>query len=89
MILLKVKSDVLSTALKNAEIRVLHLYLSSFERTEDGCFICREINGIPTIRPYLEDYTFNERESETLWKIAKQVVGKETIDLQTISRAVI
>ncbi len=94
MVLLKVQSKVLSTALQNKEMHMLKMYLDSFQRTEDGCFICREVNDpddglIPDIRLSIFDYTFNERESEKIWKIAKEVLGKESIDFKTISRVVL
>lgn len=94
MVLLKVQSKVLSTALQNKEMHMLKIYLDSFQRTEDGCFICREVNDpddglIPDIRLSIFDYTFNERESEKIWKIAKEVLGKESIDFKTISRVVL
>ena len=94
MILLKVQSKVLSAALQNKEMHMLRIYLGSFQRTEDGCFVCREVNDpddgiIPDIRLSLFDYTFNERESNKIWEIAKKVLGKETIDLKTISRVVL
>ena len=73
---------------------MLRMYLDSFQRTEDGCFICREVNDpedglVPDIHLSLFDYTFNERESEKIWQIAKEVLGKETIDLKTIKRIVL
>lgn len=94
MVLLKVQSKVLSAALQNKEMHMLRMYLGSFQRTEDGCFICKEVNDpddgiIPDIRLSLFDYTFNERESKKIWKIAKEVLGKETIDLKTITRVVL
>jgi len=94
MVLLKVQSKVLSTALQNKEMHMLRMYLDSFQRTEDGCFICREVNDpedglVPDIHLSLFDYTFNERESEKIWQIAKEVLGKETIDLKTIKRIVL
>lgn len=94
MILLKVQSKVLSAALKDKEMSALRMYLSSFQRTEDGCFICREVDDpddgiIPDIRLSLFDYTFNEPESKKIWEIAKSIIGKETIDLKTITRVVL
>ena len=94
MVLLKVQSKVLSSALQNKEMHMLRMYLGSFQRTEDGCFVCREVNDpddgiIPDIRLSIFDYTFNERESEKIWEIAKEVLGKETIDFKTISRVVL
>lgn len=94
MVLLKIQSKVLSTALKDKEMFALRMYLDSFQRTEDGCFICQEINDpddgiIPDIRLSLFDYTFNEPESKKIWEIAKNTIGKETIDLKTISRVVL
>lgn len=94
MVLLKVQSKVLSAALQNKEMHMLRMYLGSFQRTEDGCFICKEVNDpddgiIPDIRLSLFDYTFNERESKKIWEIAKEVLGKETIDLKTITRVVL
>lgn len=94
MVLLKVQSKVLSTALQDKEMYMLRRYLSSFQRTEDGCFVCREVNDpddgiIPDIRLSIFDYTFNECESKKIWKIAKEVLGKETIDLRTIKRIVL
>lgn len=94
MVLLKVQSKVLSTALQNKEMHMLRMYLGSFQRTEDGCFVCREVDDpddgkIADIRLSLFDYTFNERESKKLWQIAKETIGKETIDLKTISRVVL
>lgn len=94
MILLKVQSKVLSAALQDKEMHMLRIYLDSFQRTEDGCFVCREVNDpndgtIPDIRLSIFDYTFNEREAEKIWDIAKKTIGKETIDLKTISRVVL
>lgn len=73
---------------------MLKIYLGSFQRTEDGCFVCREVNDpddgkIPDIRLSLFDYTFNEPESEEIWKIAKEVIGEDSIDLKTVSRVVL
>lgn len=94
MILLKVQSRVLSAALQDKEMFALRMYLDSYKRTEDGCFICREVNDpddgiIPDIRLSLFDYTFNERESEKLWQIAKEILGEESVDLKTIKRVVL
>lgn len=94
MVLLKVQSKVLSTALQDKEMYMLRMYLSSFQRTKDGCFVCQEVNDpddglIPDIRLSIFDYTFNESESKKIWKIAKEVLGKETIDFKTISRVVL
>jgi hypothetical protein len=94
MVLLKVQSKVLSTALQDKEMHMLRMYLDSFQRTEDGCFVCQEVNDpndgiIPDIRLSIFDYTFNERESKKIWQIAKETIGKETIDLKTISRVVL
>ena len=91
MVLLKVQSKVLIAALKNKEMHMLSIYLDSFQRTEDGCFVCREVNDpddgkIPDIRLSLFDYTFNESESKKIWDIAKETIGKRTIDLKNISR---
>ena len=91
MVLLKVQSKVLIAALKNKEMHMLRIYLDSFQRTEDGCFVCREVNDpddgkIPDIRLSLFDYTFNESESKKIWDIAKETIGKRTIDLKNISR---
>ena len=69
------------------------MYIGSFQRTEDGCFICREVNDagelVPDIKLALFDYTFNESESRKIWTIAKELIGKETIDLTTIRRVVL
>ena len=94
MVLLKVQSKVLSAALQDKEMHMLRIYLGSFQRTEDGCFVCREVNDpddgiIPDIRLSIFDYTFNERESKKIWEIAKDTIGKETIDFKTISRVVL
>lgn len=94
MVLLKVKSEVLNSALQDRTMSALRMYLSSYKRTEDGCFVCQETKDsdgkiIPDIKLSLFDYTFNERESDKIWKIAKDLLGKEIIDLKTISRAVL
>lgn len=94
MVLLKVQSKVLSAALQNKEMRMLKIYLDSFKRTEDGCFVCQEVNDpdggkTPDIRLSLFDYTFNESESKEIWKIAKEVIGEDSIDLKTVSRVVL
>lgn len=94
MILLKIQSKVLDAALKDKDMFALKVYIGSFQRTEDGCFVCREVNDpedgpIPDIRLSLFDYTFNEPESKKIWDIAKKTIGKETIDLKTISRVVL
>ena len=94
MVLLKVQSKVLSVALQNKEMHMLKMYLGSFQRTEDGCFVRKEVNDpddglIPDIRLSIFDYTFNERESKKIWEIAKEVLGKETINFKTISRVVL
>lgn len=94
MILLKVKSNVLNNALQDKEMRMLKVYLKYYKRTEDGCFICEEVKDsdnkiIPEIKLSLLDYTFNERESDRIWEIAKNLLGKEIIDLKTISRVIL
>ena len=50
---------------------MLRMYLGSFQRTEDGCFVRKEVNDpddglIPDIRLSIFDYTFNERESKKI-----------------------
>ena len=91
MILLKVKSNVLNNALQDKEMRMLKVYLKYYKRTEDDCFICEEVKdsdnkNIPEIKLSLFDYTFNERESDKIWQLAKSLLGKEIIDLQIVKR---
>ena len=87
----KVRSVVLSTALqpeRRHEFSALRMYLGEFKRTEDGCFLT-EINPSPysnelLLKDALFDYTFNERESEQIWELAKKLTGKETIDFKIV-----
>lgn len=91
MIVLKVKSAVLSAALQDRTMSALRVYIGSYKRTVDNCFICEEVKdsdnkSIPDIKLSLFDYTFNERESDKIWQIGKNLLGKEIIDLQIIKR---
>jgi hypothetical protein len=90
MIILKVQSRVLNVALQDTEMRMLKMYLSSYKRTVDNCFICQEVDSdkglVPEIKLSLFDYTFNERESDKIWQLAKSLLGKEIIDLQIVKR---
>lgn len=82
----KVRSEVLKKALESREFFALGCYLSSFQRTPDGCFISAivEFEGKPTlsIRLSIDDYCFNEKESEGIWILAQKVIGRSTIDLE-------
>ena len=89
MLIAIVESKVLSEALKRKhDMFCLNVYLSDYKRTEKGYFVCQVVKDgdKPTldIKLSLFDYTFNERESEKLWEIAKQVSGVETIDFNII-----
>ena len=86
----RVQSKVLTTALNEEHIKdfgVLSMYLQWFDKDGD-CFISdiREFDGKSTtgLRLSLEDYFFNERESEELWKLAKKLLGKKTIDMKIL-----
>ncbi len=90
----KVKSKVLDEALKTKKFPSLHMYIagfSGFERTSDGCFISKVVedsDGSPVldIKLALEDYFFNEyHEYPNLWKFAKELLGKEFVDLKVIN----
>ena len=89
MTILKIQSKVLDKALQDREMFSLRMYLDSYQRTKDGCFVCRLVDdsGEPTpeIKLSLFDYTFNESESEKLWDIAEETIGKRTIDLKIIN----
>lgn len=86
MLIAKVYSKVLNKALESKKFFALDCYLTTFQRTPDGCFISDvvEFEGKPTlsIRLSLEDYCFNEKESADLWILAEKAIGKRTIDLK-------
>lgn len=81
MKLAKIQSRVLHTA--KQKLPVLNMYLSIF-KTEQDCFITEIRDNTTQLRAVLEDYCFNEKESEKLWDIAKKLKGTRAIDLKVI-----
>ena len=87
MKLAKLSCPVISEALKDRKtFGMLSLYMEGFagyERTDDECFLSKIVpfEGKPTLnfKLSLEDYFFNEPESEELWKLAEKLTGKTDI----------
>lgn len=89
MKLAKVQSVVLTHCVSQPEMQMLRLYLHDFEQEENNCFICKVVKNnegpVLDIRLALEDYFFNERESEGVWPIAEKLIGEKKIDLKVIN----
>lgn len=81
MKLARIQSRVLHTA--KQELPILNMYLSIF-KTEQDCFIAEVRNNITQLKAVIDDYCFNERESEKLWDIAEKIRGVRAIDLKVI-----
>ena len=90
----KVQSRVLDEALKTGNYPALKMYISGFcgfERTSDGCFVSKVVKDsdnkpVLEINLALQDYLFNERpESFGIWNFAKNLIGKETIDMKVLN----
>ena len=79
----RVKSQVLAKALDSKQFGVLAMYLGSFTHEGDE-FISTYQDGELGIKLCLQDYCFNERESENLWKLAEEVRGAKKIDLKIL-----
>lgn len=86
----RIRSVVLNKALQDKSFFALRMYLDGVQRdNRNGDFIDELIvdegKEIPKFKLNLFDYCFNEQESERLYALAKELIGKETIDLQVIS----
>lgn len=79
----RVKSQVLAKALDSKQFGVLAMYLDSFTRKGDE-FITDYQGEDMGIKLCLQDYCFNERESENLWKLAEEMRGAKKIDLKIL-----
>lgn len=81
----KVRSKVLITALRSKEYGVLSMYLGSVKIDKDDTFVCEMVKDenkwIPELKLSLQDYFFNESESEKLWSLAETLLGRKYIDL--------
>lgn len=86
MKLAKIKSEVLDTALKNPKrFSSLRMYTEHVKKTSDGLFICEVCEHTTELRLLLEDYCFNEPESEDLFNFAKELIGKSEIDMKMVN----
>lgn len=83
----KIKSVVLSEALRTRKFFTLSCYLSSFNRDND-CFITiwNEQQGMWDIRCAILDYISNEMESEQLFQFAGELIGRKAIDLNVVAK---
>ena len=81
MKLARIQSKVLYTA--KQELPILNMYLSIF-KTDQDCFITEIKDNTTQLKAVLEDYCFNEKESEKIWSIAEKIRGTRAIDLKVI-----
>ena len=82
----KIKSIVLTEALRTRNFFALSCYLETFKQSE-GCFVTtwNEQQGMWDIRCAILDYTCNEMESEQLFNFAEKLIGRKTIDLKVVA----
>ena len=82
----KIQSTVLTEALRTRKFFALSCYLSHFTQSE-GCFVTswNEQQGMWDIRCAILDYVCNEVESEQLYQLAEELIGRKTIDLKVVS----
>lgn len=84
----KVHSKVLITALRSKEFGVLSMYLGGVKIDRDDTFVCEMVQDgnkwIPDLKLGLQDYFFNESESEKLWELSETILGKKFIDLNVV-----
>lgn len=89
MKLAKVQSVVLTHCVSQPEMQMLRMYLHDFEQEENNCFICKVVKDnkglVLDIRLALEDYFFNEPESEGVWPLAEKLIGKREIDIKVLN----
>lgn len=93
MKLAKVQSVVLTHCISQPDMPILRMYLEHFEQDDNNCFICKVVEVIRggnqkpvlDIRLALEDYLFNEPESEGVWPIAEKLIGERKIDLKVLN----
>lgn len=82
----QIKSIVLSKALKSKKFFSLSCYLDRYHiQNEYFVSIWNNVENMWDIKAALLDYCANEPESEELFQFAKELTGKEQIDLTTIS----
>lgn len=81
MKLAKIQSKVLYAA--RQELPILNMYLSIF-KTEKDCFITEVQDKSTQLRAVIDDYCFNEKESNKLWDIAEKIRGTRAVDLKVI-----
>ena len=82
----KLNCPIISEALKDRKtFQMLNVYLESFVRTEDKCFLSRMVPCGDALtlnfKLAIKDYLFNEGDGEAkaLWKLAEKLTGKESI----------
>lgn len=86
----KIHSVVLAEALKSKRFFTLSCYLGNFPR-EGSCFISEwnDTHNMWDIRVALHDYCTNERESEELFRFAKELTGEDKIVFTLVSSTVL
>lgn len=91
MKLARIKSVVITEALKSRNFFSLSCYLDSFTKTPENHFISpfHEDLKIWDLEACLMDYCCNEQESRELYNLAEKLIGKRTIDLQVLKEVTI
>lgn len=89
MKLAKLKSEVLNKALLSKKFPILSMYISDCcKRDNEGNFITEVVkyDNKPTVslKLSIEDYFFNEPESEGIWSLAEGIIGEKKIDMEVL-----